>query len=96
MSARTANHDEQVLMGWPLGFQKQTEIAEALKKAAEEKATHVVGAWCAETGFALLVEIGEGQPIHWHCTGPMNVHQAKRWFKGMEQANQDEQVGRLM
>lgn len=96
MSARTANHDENVLMGWPLGARKQAEIAAALNKAHTEKATHVVGCWCAETGFALLVEIGEGNPIHWHCTGPVTKEQARTWFAGMEKANREEQVGMLM
>ena len=92
MSARQANEQEQLLMGWPLGWQKQAEIGAALQKAAETNASTVVGCWCAETGFALLVEIFEGKPIHWHCTGPCNVDQARRWFKGMERANDSDPV----
>ena len=95
MSARKANESEKITMGFPLGMYKQQEIAAAINKCQQEKATHAVGCWCAETGFALLVEIFEGTPVHWHCTGPCNVDQAKRWFKGMEAENH-EHVGLTM
>ena len=95
MSARQANEQEQILMGWPLGAKKQAELSAAINKAAQEKVTHAVGVWCAETGFALLVEIYEGTPALWHCTGPCNVEQAKRWFAGMQAENR-EHVGMKM
>ena len=81
MTAETLK-DQTVLLGWPIGFHKQTELAEALKKASEEKANTMLGVWCAETGFALLVEIYRGNAILWHCTGPCSKDQAKRWLDG--------------
>ena len=92
----TAEKINDVVMGWPIGFQKQCEIAEAMRLAHEQQATHVVGCWCAQTGFALLVEIVDGKPFYWHCTGPINVHQAERWLKGMETADATEPVRMVM
>lgn len=91
MSAETIK-DPSYIMGWPISFQKQVELAEAIKKAHEQEETTIVGVWCAQTGFAVLVEILEGRPFHWHCTGAINVNQAKKWFKGMEQQDRETPV----
>ena len=87
MNTSAAN---ETMMGWPLGLQKQREVAEALNKAAEAKASRAIGCWCAETGFGLLVEVFDGVPVFWHCTGPMTIDQAKTWLAGMATANEVE------
>ena len=95
MSGETIK-DHAYVMGWPIGFRKQTEIAEAMKLAHEQQATHIVGCWCAETGFALMVEIFDGRPMLWHCTGPINSHQAKRWFDGFAKLDREDPVNMIM
>lgn len=92
----TAEKINEVVMGWPIGFTKQTEIAEAMRLAHEKSASTILGVWCAETGFALMVEIVEGKPFLWHCTGPILVHQAKRWFAGFEKLDRSEPVNMVM
>ena len=96
MTARQATPQEQIVMGFPLGFDKQTELAEALKQAAKQKATTGLGVWCAETGFCVLAEVCEGKAALWHAFGPVNVHQAKRWFKGMQQQDNNDPVGMMV
>ena len=91
MTAETIK-DAAYTMGWPIGFNKQCEIAAAIQEAHKQEATTILGVWCAETGFALMVEIIEGKPFHWHCTGPINVNQAKRWFAGMQQQDRETPV----
>ena len=91
MSAESIK-DPAYIMGWPISFQKQVELAEAIKKAHELEETTILGVWCAETGFAVLVEIVDGKAFHWHVTGPINVNQAKRWFAGMNEQDKETPV----
>lgn len=90
-------HAEQVkapdyLMGFPLGFYKQTELAEAIRKAEQEEATTILGVWCGETGFAVMTEVLEGRPMLWHCVGPIKKESAKRWFEGFEKLDRETPV----
>ena len=80
------------LMGFPLGFFKQSELSEAIREAAKQEATTILGVWCGETGFAVMTEIYEGQPALWHCVGPMRKESAQRWFEGMEKLDRQDPV----
>lgn len=84
MSATQVKEPDYV-MGFPLGFHKQSELAEAIREAAKREATTILGVWCGETGFAVMTEVLEGRPMLWHCCGPMPKESAKRWFEGFEE-----------
>ena len=86
----------EIVMGFPLSYPKQQELAGAIAKCHAEKATHCVGVWCASTGFAVLVEVIDGTPVLYHMVGPVLKHHATSWFHGMLAEAEREGTGAML
>jgi hypothetical protein len=61
------------------------ELEGRLAHMHANRVTAFTGLWCADTGFAVVVEVTEGVPFQWHLRGPLSRDGAKTWL-GIVQA----------
>lgn len=54
---------------------KARELCEAI--ASKGDGTHVVGVWCAMTGFAVRAVVSNGLVAQWFIRGPMELEDAR-------------------
>lgn len=63
---------------------KAKELCESI--ATKTDGSHVVGVWCAMTGFAIRAVVVEGVPVQWFIRGPIDLETAREELMG-EAAN---------
>ena len=63
---------------------KAHELCESI--ARRNEGSHVVGVWCAMTGFAIRAVVVEGVPVQWFIRGPIDLATAREELFG-EAAN---------
>lgn len=54
---------------------KAKELCEAIANKTE--GVHVVGVWCAMTGYAIRAVVADGVPVQWFIRGPMELEDAR-------------------
>ena len=84
MSARKANEQEQITMGWPLSYPVLQELANKIQAAIDEGRAEVIGVHDRVTRFALIAHCTDRGPVLWECSGPLNDRQANAWIRGIQ------------
>lgn len=59
---------------------KAQELCESI--ASKTEGSHVVGVWCAMTGFAIRAVVVAGVPVQWFIRGPMTLEDARAELMG--------------
>lgn len=74
------NKLEQLRVGLFIGEEKMVDLTNRVEAAAAAKRNGMVGAWSADSGFAVAVLLSNGEPYHWHVQGPFTRDQAQAFF----------------
>ena len=77
--------NEQILMGFPLAYETQAELAKRLHEAHEVKEDTVIACWCPQTTFFLAVYMPAGKAAWFECCGPCTERQAQGIADGISE-----------
>lgn len=76
---------EQILMGFPLAYETQAELAKRLHEAQEAREDTVIACRCPQTQFFLAVYLPGGKAAWFECCGPTTERQAQEIADGISE-----------
>ena len=77
--------NEQILMGFPLAYETQVELAKRLTEAHEAGEDTVIACRCPQTAFFLAVYLPAGKAAWFECCGPTTERQAQEIADGISE-----------